>query len=251
MQTERNKYWTIQEDVWITYFCWSTRITGKGTTSRTDGTAVLRRGRTCPKMLWEILWTGKQENWATVQSFKSLPKGWWVQAGGTRINVRIVRSLLTNCVEILVLGTIWNTWHSVVHQQTCKISHKMDSGMWQTIRKTDFLHSSHKRLLAILSCGKHGTAMQTGFVSRLRLCWRSWGLEINLRKCLVHFGKQNIRSSQLDVQETNFCFAQFDRIRSYFVGCCFSNGWVTCSRSLGHRDWSTTFNHQHCPTQTY
>ena len=39
------------------------------------------------------------------------------------------------------------------------------------LAKDDFLHSSHKRLLRILSCGRHGTALQTGFVPRLRLCW--------------------------------------------------------------------------------
>ena len=40
-----------------------------------------------------------------------------------------------------------------------------------------FLISSHEWLSSILSCGKHGTALQTGFVSRLRLCWRPWGLK--------------------------------------------------------------------------
>ena len=31
----------------------------------------------------------------------------------------------------------------------------------------------------------HGTALQTGFVSRLRLYWRSSGLKVNFRRCLV------------------------------------------------------------------
>ena len=62
---------------------------------------------------------------------------------------------------------------------------KIDSGMWQTTSQAYFLHSSHKRFPTMLSCGKHGTALQTGFVSRPRLCWRSWGLEINLRWSLV------------------------------------------------------------------
>ena len=38
--------------------------------------------------------------------------------------------------------------------------------------KADFLHSSHERFQTGLSYAKHGTALQTGFVSRLRLCWR-------------------------------------------------------------------------------
>ena len=56
--------------------------------------------------------------------------------------------------------------------------------------KADFLHSSHKRFPTILSCGKNGTALQIGFVSRLRLRWWSWGLKINFMKCLVYFGSR-------------------------------------------------------------
>ena len=40
----------------------------------------------------------------------------------------------------------------------------MDSGMWQTTSKADFLYSSHERLSSILSCGKHDTVFQIGFV---------------------------------------------------------------------------------------
>ena len=36
---------------------------------------------------------------------------------------------LENCLEMLVLGTNWKTRHSVVGQQGCKISHKMNSCM--------------------------------------------------------------------------------------------------------------------------
>ena len=67
---------------------------------------------------------------ATVQSLKSL-FGWSsIQAGGTGISGRIIISMLTDCFEMLVLGTNWTTWHVVVSQQACEISHKMDSGMW-------------------------------------------------------------------------------------------------------------------------
>ena len=102
--------------------------------------------RACSKMLWEILRTGKQDSGAVIQSFKSL-LGWpSIQTGRTWISWRIITSLLTNCIEMLVLGTNRKTRHSVVCQQTCKSSHKMDSGMRQTIGKIDFIHSSHKWL---------------------------------------------------------------------------------------------------------
>ena len=41
-------------------------------------------------------------------------------------NWRITKKLLTNCIEMLVLGTNRKTRHSVVGQQTCKSSRKMD-----------------------------------------------------------------------------------------------------------------------------
>ena len=44
-------------------------------------------------------------------------------------NWRIFQSLLTNCIDMLVCGTNRKTRLSVVGQQTCKSSHKMDSGL--------------------------------------------------------------------------------------------------------------------------
>ena len=170
-------------------------------------------------MRWTTLWTGKQESGANVHNFKSL-LGWSpFQETGTWISWRNVRTMLTNCLEMLVLGTNWTTRHLLVSQQACEISHKMDSGMWPTISKIDLVNSSQKRVPTILSCDKHGTALQTGFVSGLRLCWRSWGLELNLRWCLVHFWKQNICPTQFDVQETNFCLTRSYRVWDYYSGC--------------------------------
>ena len=37
--------------------------------------------------------------------------------------------------------------------------------------------------------------------------------------------KPHVRSNQLDVQETNFSFAQFNRIRNHFFGCRIEVGW--------------------------
>ena len=84
----------------------------------------------------------------------------------------------------------------------------MYSGMWQTKSKIDFLCSSHKRFPTILSCGKQGITLWTGFVSRVRLCWRLWGSETNFRRSFVYFWKYNICSSQMDVQETDCFFTQ-------------------------------------------
>ena len=154
MQTQWNNYWSKNKDVWVTYLCCSNRkITGVWKASRKNCGVVLRHGRTRPKMRWEILRAGKQESGATVQSFQSLP-GWSsIQAGGTRNSWRIIRSLLTNCLDMLVRGTDWKTRHPVVGEHIGKISHQKDRSLWQTISSFDFKHSSHKWLPTILSCG--------------------------------------------------------------------------------------------------
>ena len=121
MQTKWKDYWTIFTKLWITEQLKNYRDRKN---ARTNSSVVLWHGRTCSKMRWAILWTGKQESGATLQSFKSWP-GWpSIQAGGTRISWRIVRSLHTNCHEMRVFGTNWATWHFVAGQQACKISHK-------------------------------------------------------------------------------------------------------------------------------
>ena len=43
--------------------------------------------------------------------------------------------------------------------------------------------------------------------------------KIYFRWNIVRFWKSYICSNQLDVQETNFSFAQFNRIRNHFLGC--------------------------------
>ena len=70
-----------------------------------------------------------------------------------------------------------------------------------------------------------------------------------ISRSLVHFRESHVCANRLDVQETNFSFTQHYWSGNYFSGCSITYGWVICSRSLGHIDWSTTFNQQHCPTQ--
>ena len=48
--------------------------------------------------------------------------------------------MLTDCLDMLVLGTSWKTRHSVVCQQTCKSSHKMECD---------------RRLTRLISCIHH------------------------------------------------------------------------------------------------
>ena len=71
--------------------------------------------------------------------------------------------------------------------------------------------------------------MQTGTVSRLRFCGRSGGLKIYFGWNIVRFWKSYICSNKLDVQETNFSFTQFNRIRNHLFGCRIEVEWYSRS----------------------
>ena len=94
----------------------------------------------------------------------------WPPLQRKRIEIRgrIVKSMLSNCSEMLILGTYWKTWYSLVIEQTCTIDHKIDQSLRQTPESIDILHSSHMWIQTILLCGKYCKAMQAGTVSRLR-----------------------------------------------------------------------------------
>ena len=76
-------------------------------------------------MCWAILRAGKQESGTDLRSFNKSLLGWpSIQTRRTWISRRIIKSLRTICLEMLVVGTNWKTRHSMVCQQTCKSSHK-------------------------------------------------------------------------------------------------------------------------------
>ena len=112
-------------------------------------------GGSCKEVCGTILCVGKQDNSTTLQSINSLHR--WPPLQRRRIEIcrRIVKSMLSNCSEMLVLGTYWKTWYSMVSEQTCTIDHKMDQSLWQTIMSFDLLHSSYMWVWTVLSCGKH------------------------------------------------------------------------------------------------
>ena len=61
--------------------------------------------RTSQEMRWEILRVGKQKSGAALQSFKSLLGLSPTQKGRAWISWRVIESVLTNCLGMLVLGT--------------------------------------------------------------------------------------------------------------------------------------------------
>ena len=127
-------------------FCYSSwKATRVGATSRKDGRMVLRHGRTCSKMRWNVLWTRKQKDRTVVQvstpclddhNFKKEE----LEAVGK----------LSNVFSQIVLSDLTFLW-SVI--KTCSSSHNMDKSLWQTLGEFDLFHSSHKWLQTVLSCG--------------------------------------------------------------------------------------------------
>ena len=71
MRTERDHYWAIHRKCLNHVFLLEQlKNYQNGKTSHKDGCVVLRHGRTCSKMRWEILRTGKQKDRAAVQGLK-------------------------------------------------------------------------------------------------------------------------------------------------------------------------------------
>ena len=103
---------------------------------------VLWHGWSCKDMCGAILWVGKQFDTTTLQSIYSMHR-WPPLRRRNEICWRIATSMLSNCFKMLVLGTKWTTWYSMVSEETCKIDHETDRSMWQTPESLDILHSSH------------------------------------------------------------------------------------------------------------
>ena len=121
----------------------------------------------------------------------------------------------------------------MVCEQICSCHHKVDQSLWQTLSTFDLIHSSHMSLQTIWSCGKFGTTMQIRIVSGLWFCRRPRRLKVIIRWALVHTRKSHVRANKLDVQETDFSFTQFYRIRNRFFWCKIEVGWYSRSWSMG------------------
>ena len=107
-------------------------------------------------------------------------------------------------LKLFVLVTNWKTDILWSVNKLARAVTKMDSGMRQTIGKTDFIHSSHIWIQTVLSCGQHCSALCTWFMSRLRLCWRPWRLKNLLRvESCVSLEAEHLSPSVGCARETN------------------------------------------------
>ena len=109
---------------------------------RVSSWSYLWHGWSCKEVCGTILWVGKQDP-TTLQSIHSMHRWSPLQRGGNKICWRIVNNLLSNCSEMLMLGTNWTTRYFMVSKQARAIHNKMDQSLWQTSESFDPLHSSH------------------------------------------------------------------------------------------------------------
>ena len=80
----------------------------------------------CAKLQGTILWVGKQDDSTTLQSLYSLHRWPPLQRRRNEICWRIVKSVLSNCSEMLILGSYRKTWNSMVREQICTSSHQIN-----------------------------------------------------------------------------------------------------------------------------
>ena len=186
MWKKQRYFWRLQNHVWITNF--------RGENSNTTMlrkysyfSVVLRYGMSCHEMCGTILWVGKQDDSTTLQSIYSMH--WWpaFQRRRTEMCRRHVESIIPNCSEMIAFGTHWNTWYSLVSEQTCTIDYKMDRCLCQKIISFDLLQSSHMWIQTVLFWRKHCQTMQLGTGTRFRLRGWSWGFKIFIRWNIVRF----------------------------------------------------------------
>ena len=141
-------------------------------------------------MRWAILRFGKQESGAIVHSSKPLPAWSSIQAGRTRICWRNVRNLLTNCLKNAC------TWHDLDDLTFNKLTRSV----------AKWTQACDRPLARLISCIHHtndfrlychvgNKALQTGFVSILRLCWRSWGSKSTSGGVLVFWEAEHLSQS--------------------------------------------------------
>ena len=98
---------------------------------------------TCKEMRGKILRIGWQNDSTTIQSIYSMHRWPPLHRRRNEICWRIVTSMLSNCSEMLILGTNWTTWYFMVSEQTCSCNHKLDQSLSHTLSTFDLVHPSH------------------------------------------------------------------------------------------------------------
>ena len=132
----------------------------------------------CVERYCELANKTRQQLYKSIYSLHRWPP---LQRGRNEICWRIVTSMLLNCCKMFILGTNWETWYSMVREQTSE--------------SIDFIRPSYMFII-----GWKCETMQAGTVSRLRFCGRSWGLKIHIWRnvdCVPSFVKSSHQEALL------------------------------------------------------
>ena len=142
--------------------------------------------------------------------------------------------MLSNCSEMLILGTNWTTRYSMVSEQTCTIDYKMDKACDKRLnRLMSYIHHTceYKQ-----HCFVGNTAKQC----RLRFCRRSSG------GTLCVFGSHTFVPISWMCKETNISVTQFNRIRNHLFGCRIKVRWYIRACLVGS-DRCSSWKHESEP----
>ena len=204
---------------------------------------VFWHGRPCKAVRGKILRTGEQNNSTAAQSRYTIHWRPSIQRRRKWVSWRIFYSLLTNCSQMSVSGSYWETWHIMVCEQTGSCGHKVDESLWQTLGAFDLIHSSHAWIQAILLCGE--TLPNNADWDCFKTPILQEFLRIrnpHLEEHCAFLGSHTFCSKKLDVQETDISLTQFYGSWTYFSGCRFTHGRNSRACSLGLSTWSISFS---------
>ena len=227
----------LQNRVWITNFTvWKkTAMLGKSVYL----IVVLRYGRSCQEMCGTILWVGKQDDSATLQSIYSMH--WWpsFQRRGNKICWRIVKyhalKFVLKCLYLQRIGRLDILWSvNKLARSITKWTKACDKRLHRLI---SYIHhtSEYRQYCHVGNTAKHcrlGLFQDSDFAGDLEDSKSTSG------GTLCIFGSHTFVPISLDVQETNFSFAQFDRIWNHLFGHWIEVGWVACSGNMGSKCFS-------------
>ena len=193
---------------------------------------VLWHGCSCKDVCGAILWVSQQIYTTTLQSIYSMH--WWppLQRRRNEICWRIVKYMLSNCSEMFFSKRIgrpdilWSVnklarWITKWTKACDKRLNRLISSIHHTCEYKQYCHLGNT------------VKLQTGTVSRLWLRRRSWRFKIHFWRNIMRFWKSYVCSSKLDVQETNCCFSQFNRIWNHLFGHRTEIGWFARSGTMG------------------
>ena len=141
--------------------------------------------------------------------------------------------MLTNCPEVLLFGTNWQTCRSLVSEQNM-----LDQSPNGQELVTDVQLVTFHTFITQMTTDK--IVMWGTRLSIVDLVYLKTQILLATLRTMCLW-KSNICHHKLDVREANVSVSQFNRIRSYFVRRWLANGQAPCSRFVRRGDRSVTF----------